>query len=486
MALDCLQRVGSNLFVQGWLTWPQARPAPDLAVACGGATLATRLASLHERPDIQGAARNALVAKGFLLIAALDEARAATALDLVVQSGRETCAQPLPEANLGPSVADMLGQSHWRIVFDLLEAAADAPGLDWLLRAGCFGRWLDTVPLVPHGADDQHGLRRIDAIAAPSGECAVAVTLPGPMPEGTELRAVAVLPGEGGSIRLHRLQGPAALRGESLLALYGRLPPEVALPMTVPKLVVELRQPGGGSWFRTRPRALPAPAFLTTLRQLAGAAAAGDTMHSFGWLRAVLEDRQDGLAPLACPAPRALAADTPVVAVLHAIDDPFAARLVLLAAAQIERHAAEILVVGPRPAAEAVADIFLQRGRVPARTSLDLAAAARRGTYARAALVPIDTLALGDALVAGSVDALFDRRIDGAALPALLRLAAVAGTMDGAETLARLAQLLDGGAEALRFGRAEGAFGQLLGDHLAGFWRDAAPGFVATAAHAPA
>lgn len=486
LALDCVQRVGGQVVVLGWLGWPKGRPVPDLGLACRGATLATRLLAFHDRPDIEGAVQGAMEAQGFVLIAVPGEARPEDGLDLVLHGGRDITAHALPGTAFGPPLAEMLGRSHWRIVFDLLDAAAEDAGLDGLLRggpgrAGCFTPWLDAVPLVSHGADDQHGLRRIDAIAAPSGECAVAVTLPRPLPADAELRVVALLPGEHG-VSLHRLHGPAALREETVLALYGRLPADVARPAPAPELVVELRRRGGGSWFRAHPRSLPAPAFLAALRDLAGAAG-GDAMDGFGWLRGVLEDREDGLAALARPVAQALPPDAPVVAVLHGVDDPFAARLALLAAAGIERHAAEVLVVGPRPAAEAVADIFLQRGRLSARTSLDLAAAVRRGTYGRCALVPIDMLALGEALVRDRVAALFARRIGGAALPALLRLAAVAGTLDGAETLGRLAQALDGGAGSLRFGRAEGAFGQLLGEHLAGFWRAAAPGFLAEAAH---
>jgi hypothetical protein len=302
------------------------------------------------------------------------------------------------------------------------------------------------------------------------------------------------------------VHGPGALHGENLVALYGRMPAEVALPAPSPALVVELRRPRGNAWFRTQPDTLDAPGFLAALGALAGSAAAGDAMHGFTWLRGVLEDRAAAFAAMARPAARAAAPDAPLVAVLHGVDDPFAARLALLAAAAIERHAAEVLVVGPRVAAGTVADVFLERGRIPARTSLDLAAAVRRGTYARCVLVVIDVAALGEALLAGGagVDTLFGgrgdgarvathdtgaplaRHIDGATLPDLMRLAAVAGTMDGAQILNRLALLLDAGAGALRFGPVHGAFGQVFGDHLAGFWRDAAPCFLAEDAHAPA
>jgi hypothetical protein len=538
LVLDCVQRVASShLFIRGWLCWPQDRPAPAITLVRDGAPQPSLLFSTHERPDIIGLPPGSPEPLGFFLVAQVAEARSGATLAVALHGAGAAASVALPPTPFGPAVADLLAAAPWGVVHDLLDAVAGDPRLACLVQAdrqalGVFARWYDRLPVLAPGAEDQHGLRRIDAMAAPSGECAVAVTLPDPLPEDTALRVVALLPGADGTT-LHRLHGPGALHGESLLALYGRMPAEVALPAPAPALVVELRRPGGNAWFRTQPDTLDAPGFLAALGALAGSAAAGDAMYGFTWLRGVLEDRAAAFAAMARPAVRAAAPDAPLVAVLHGVDDPFAARLALLAAVPIERHAAEVLVVGPRAAAGAVADVFLERGRIPARTSLDLAAAVRRGTYARCVLVLIDIAALGEALLAGGagVDALFGgrrdgarvathdngapaarhdsgapparhdnrapparhdnrappaRHIDGATLPALLRLAVVAGTMDGAQTLGRLALLLDAGAGALRFGPVRGAFGQVLGDHLAGFWHDAAPCFLAEDAHAPA
>jgi hypothetical protein len=508
LVLDCVQRVASShLFIRGWLCWPRDRPEPTITLVRDGVPWPSILFSTHDRPDIIGLPSGSREPLGFFLVAPLPDARAAGSLAVALHGTGATASFALPPMPLGPAVGELLAAAPWAVVHDLLEAAAGDPRLACLVRAdgqalGVFARWHDRLPVLPPGAEDRHGLRRVDAMAAPSGECALAVTLKDPLPEDCALRVVALLPGADGTVP-HRLEGPGALRGESLVALYGRLPAEVSLPAPSPALVVELRRPGGNAWFRTQPDRLDSPAFLAALGALAGSAAAGDAMHGFTWLRRVLEDRAAAFAGMTRPAARALAPDAPLVAVLHGVDDAFAARLALLAAAPIERHAAEVLVVGPRMAAGAVADVFLERGRIPARTSLDLAAAVRRGTYARCGLVLIDIAALGEALLAGGagVDALFGgradgaplarhdhgappaRHIDGASLPALLRLAAVAGTLDGAQTLGRLALLLDAGAGALRFGPVKGAFGQLLADHLAGFWHDAAPRFLAEGAH---
>ena len=511
LVLDCVQRVAlSHLFIRGWLCWTPDRPAPAITLLRDGVALPSVLFSTHDRPDIIGLPAGSPEPIGFFLVAQLGDAGAGGSLAVALHGDGAAASVALPPAPFGPAVADLLAAAPWSVVHDLLDAAAGDPRLACLAQAdrqalGVFARWYDRLPVLSPGAEDQHGLRRIDAMAAPSGECAVAVTLPDPLPEDTALRVVALLPGADGTV-LHRLHGPGALHGETLLALYGRLPDEVALPAPSPTLVVELRWRGGNAWFRTQPDRLDVPDFLVALGTLAGSAAAGDALHGFTWLRGVLEDRAAAFARVVRPAVRAVSPDAPLVAVLHGVDDPFAARLALLAATPIERHAAEVLVVGPRVAAGAVADVFLERGRLPARTSLDLAAAVRRATYARCVLVLIDVAALGEALLAGGagVDALFGgrgdgapaarhdsgapsaRHIDGATLPALMRLAAVAGTMDGAQTLGRLALLLDAGAGALRFGPVQGAFGQLLGDHLAGFWHDAAPGFLVGDAHEPA
>ncbi len=117
---------------------------------------------------------------------------------------------------------------------------------------------------------------------------------------------------------------------------------------------------------------------------------------------------------------------------LHGIDDPFAVRLAFLAARSIEQRASEVLVLGTPDAAAAVAGIFLERGQVPARSSLGLAAAVRRGTYARCTLVPIDAQALAGAVLDDQgFDRLFARGLPGQRLPLLLHLSAVAGRIDG-------------------------------------------------------
>ncbi|MBR0673619.1 hypothetical protein [Neoroseomonas soli] len=479
VAIECVRPTGGrHLFVQGRIAWNRGGEAPDLWLLAHGLPLESLLDLRHERPDITAAPGEDRVIQGFILIAG----RAGGPAGMEgFALGAGALAFALPREGLGAPVAEVLARLPWDMAFAVLDAAARDEGLATLLLPDAFAGWIAAVPTLEPSARDQHGLARMDAIASPLGECAVAVTLPRPLARGETLRAVALLPGEDGP-RATLLEGPPPLYGETAVTLYGCLHPADQAPAAVPfDLLVELRRPEGGTWFRTTPRLHPAPGFLRMLQDLS---AAGEPTDGFGWLRGVLESRRAAFdrafaaqsPPTAPPPPEA-----PVVAVLHAVDDPFAARLVFLAAPEIERRAAEVLVLGPREAAAAAADVFLQRGRIPTRTGLDLAATVRRGTYARAALVPVDPPALAEALLEDGMEALFAHRIGGAALAPLLRLAAAAGTPDGAETFGRMARMLkdwsDGREVHVRPERAAGAAGHLIAEHLAALWRGAAPAF---------
>jgi hypothetical protein len=490
VALDGLQVVtpGSVLLL-GWVGWPRGEARPQLSVSLDGVPLAILAQAHHDRPDVRDGLGPAIQAEGFALVARLPDGTAGGFPRLFLEAGDGTQGIALPRERIGPPLHELLGKCHWGIVFELLRHAALLPELGSLLRddqggLGAFTRWVDALPVLPAAAEHVHGFLRVDAIATPSGEYAVAIALPAPVDAATTLHAVALASGPGGR-RVIPLEGTAPLLGESGLLLHGRPAMTAALPSAPGDLVVQLRGPGGDAWFRTRPVQRSAPDFLEALRGLAGGAAGTDIMESFAWLRLVLEDRLEALAPPAGPAEPATDPDTPRIAVLHGIDDPFAARLAFLAAPQIERRAAEVLVLGPRQAAAAVADIFLERGQVPARTSLDLAAAVRRGTYRRCALVPIDAQDLAEAVLEDGMDALFARIVPGTRLPMLLHLAAVAGRIEGADAMERVTRLMQQGADGVRgFGRMDGAAGQLVGEHLAEFWRRAAPAFVTQAADA--
>lgn len=490
VGLDGLQVVApSSVLLLGWVGWPRGDDRPELSVSLDGRPLATLAQSHHDRPDLRDGLGLAIQAQGFAMVARLPPGTAASSQRLFLDAAGSAQGIALPRERVGPPIHELFGQCHWSVVFELLRHAALLPELGSLMHddqggLGAFTRWVDGLPLLPAAVDNVHGFLRLDAIATPSGEYAVAIALPAPVDAGTTLHAIALAGGPGGR-RVIPLEGTAPLLGETGLLLHGRPAVPAALPSPPGELVVQLRGPGGDAWFRTRPAQKSAPDFLDALRRLASGAAGTDVMESFAWLRLLLEDRLEALAPAAGPAESAMDADAPRIAVLHGIDDPFAARLAFLAAPEIERRAAEVLVLGPRQAASAVADIFLERGQVPTRTSLDLAAAVRRGTYRRCALVPIDAQDLAEAVLEDGMDALFARNLPGTRLPMLLHLAAVAGRIEGADAMERVTRLMQQGAGGIRgFGRMEGAAGQLVGEHLAAFWRRAAPAFVTQVADA--
>lgn len=468
VAIESVQALGPrHVFVQGSLAGAgEAATAPPLLAQ--GVPLRSLASLLHPRPDLAAGPD----VRGFLVIA---EAPAGLA-GLVLAMGEAT-PDLVPQ---GPPVAAALARLPPEAVFDLLALAARDDILAAPLRAaGAFARWARALPRLEPGSHGELGIARIAAVAAPTGEVALTLEAPGPLAAGDALRLVAMLPDEAGP-RPIRLDGPPPLRGEDSVTIYGRPGGGHTPPVPPLDLVVEWRRARGGAWFRIAPAVQPAPAFL------AGLQAAAEAADGFAWLRGALESRRAAFEDaLGAPCPAAAPADAPLVVVLHGVEDPFAARLVGLAAPEIERRASEVLVLGPRAAAAATADVFLERGRIPVRAGLDLAAAVRRGTYARARLVPLDPAMLAEGVKAAVLDRTFARPVPGEALGALLRLSAAAGTLDGAEAMGRLARLLED-SEAGREIRpwpaaARGAAGRMVAEHLAALWRAGAPAFGAPA-----
>ncbi len=488
LAVDCARPLGRrHVFVQGWLSWSQDGDLPTPVVLADGLPLRTVAQAWHARPDLPGDPGGRRSARGFIMIARRPTGAVATG-GIALRAGSDMA--PVPQPWFGPEVVDALAHLPWDGVFalmmdcirlgDLAATLAPNDGLD-----GVFDRWINLMPRLDPAARDVHGMAHIDAFGAPSGECVVTVQLPRRLGPKEELRVVALLPADGGS-RPAALDGPPALRGANGATFYGRLPLTTGTPAPACDLLVELRGPDGGIWFRTSPKLHPAPVFLGKLN---GLTTAGEAAESFTWLRGVLETRRSAFDTTFRPArpPRGDMTDAPMVVVLHGMDDPFADRLAFLFAPEIERRATEVRVLGAR--ASATTEIFLQRGRIPARSGLDLSAAVRHGTFRHAMLVPIDPLSLARALDAGGIDEVFANQVDGAALPHLLGLAALAGTLEEGETIARLARILaegrGGRVDRHRFGRMPGATGQMIADHLAALWRDGAPALRARAVHEP-
>lgn len=487
VVLDALRIIPPCLVLAlGWVRTAATEPAPTLGLSLDGVPLSPVALSRHRLADghVDPQAR----AEGFVLAARLPQPANSDVPRLYLDVGGREFA--LPNDTVGPPLHDALQEAGRGVAFDLLHHATQLPELAGLAAdgtggLGTFAGWVGAQPALPSSGEHVHGFTWIDAAAAPSGECAVALGLPGPVGPSAVITAVAIIDGPEGR-RAVALDGQVPLSAEAGIVLYARLLAAEPLPAPPVELLVQLRHAGGATWFRTRPAQRSAPEFLAALHDAALRASGGDVMDSFTWLRLVLEDRLEALAPVHEVSEGFVDAEAPRVAVLHGMDDPFAVRLAFLAARGIEQRASEVLVLGAPDAAAAVAGIFLERGRVPARSSLGLAAAVRRGTYARCALVPIDAQALAGAVLDDQAfERLFARGLPGHRLASLLHLSAVAGRIDGADTMQRVLRMLQHGADDLPgLARAGGAAGGLLNAHLAEVWRRAAPALAAGGAHA--
>lgn len=171
---------------------------------------------------------------------------------------------------------------------------------------------------------------------------------------------------------------------------------------------------------------------------------------------------------------------------LHGLDDPYAVRLLAMAASEIEARAEAVLLLGPREFTQAAAELFLQRGRITAHAGAGLPALLDRRGGARAdgRVALLDVLALAKALETRSLDAALAPRLPAATLPMLARVAAVAGLPDAADAVARLAGAIagaDAGAQR-SFGPEDGAAAGLVAAHLHAIWRGVAPLFQPEAA----
>ncbi len=491
LAVDCSQSATRWCHVLiGWIAWPAGMPAPEIGLACEDAPLTLLHASFHERPDVDLAGEEPRQVRGFVMIAARPaDAPDDAALMMVLDVASGAVSQPLPTAGLGATAEQAINGCDWGTLFNVLEAAGRGPGLEPLLSAdfgpaGIFTPWVERLPLLRPVVEDVMGLARIEAIASPAGDAALAVNLGGRPVAGASLRVIALMPredpfdGRGGIVPV-ALDGPPVHTGALNLTGYGRLAGPLPVPSGPFDLLAEVRAGPIRAWFRVTPRRLPVPAFLAALHGLHAQPANANLVEAHAWLTAVLDEREarlEGrLADLGPAHPQAT--DAGLIAVIHGVADPLAARFIQLAAGEIERRCTEVVVLGPR--AGEVAETFLERGRIPARLEFDLAAIVRHGTYARASLVLIDPVRFADAFATGRIERIFAEPISGRSLAALSSVAAVAGSTEASDVVARLSRLItareEGRDARLRFGRTEGVLGKLVAEHLGRLWHRAMP-----------
>jgi hypothetical protein len=320
---------------------------------------------------------------------------------LAGSAGRLLTELRLPDPPRGdPSAA--LAEAPPALCLALLAAPGAAPLVAAPpLPLGWLSAWAGALPVAAG-----------EALASPTGEALA--WLPG----GGRL-AAALLPRPDGGLRAAEA-GPArglAAGGGVLLSMQAEAAPALLL----------LDTPGGLR--RLAPRAAIQPALAAALARAArrlAPEAAGAFLAEAAVARAARAGPLPGVPTEIAPA----GPSGPPVLLLAGAADPFARRLLFLAAPDLARRFAEILLFGPQMQAEAA--WLAGRLRLPLRAAPPLAEAARRSALARATLVPAGPGGLAEALGSGGAEALLARALPGAALASLVALAAAEGDDEAA------------------------------------------------------
>jgi hypothetical protein len=493
LAVDCCQMLGNgHVLVTGWLAWPDNTPAPFLTLAPRDPSSAPPTVVLFDRPDLAPMARADRALRGFIMVAERMASPAPNSpIALRVRTATHAASFALPGDKYGPTPDTALQSANWAAVFDLLAASAAGGPAEALLAtefgaAGAFTRWLAGVPRLQGTTGDPSVLRRIEALASLSGECALGITLAATGAEEAQLRLIALV-AERGQVRPLRVTALTPLRGEATVTVYGALLDVPDLPAAPFELLLELRRGSDRHWFRLTPRMLSAPAFLDGLHHLAAAPDGTDLAEVLAWLAGILEHRMLSFSALLAVEQRLGAAvERPLTLVLRGFDDPFAPRLLAMAATEIERHADAVLLLGPRHLTRLGADLLLRRGKIKAHAASDLREALRTsmseavsvGAREEGSIVILDIAELGEALTTDGLAPLLQDRLPAAALAILVRLATIAGLADGADAVDRLTRLMRNDPTAFSFGRADTAGASLVAAHLCQLWWAARPLFL--------
>lgn len=307
-----------------------------------------------------------------------------------------TLADPSPGA---PPAAAFHGEAA--LGFALASAAAEEPALRPLLLPpplGLLDAWFGALPALPG-----------EALVAPDGS--LGVWLPG----AAAAELLALVPAGEGALLPRRLRGPPPRATPGGLLCLASPPMR---PLAPPPAAVI----GGaaGRCGRLRLRHVPAAGLAEALAVLSAGAASRDEAAALRVLAAA--ERAGRLAPLAACLGQPPDPGAPEVLLLAGLADPFLRRLLVLAEPALARRFAALLLVG---ADAAEAGRWLRpRTALAIGVATTLAETARRGAYARSALVPAGPTSLAAALAPEAEARPFPPALSGRALPALAALAA--------------------------------------------------------------
>jgi hypothetical protein len=468
--------------VLGWAASAAEEPA-TLSVQGGTAEWPIEHLGLHPtaEPD---------PAQGFALLVAAPPDSAAAPPDLVLTAGSAIRRATLRDAgDLGRGLASLDPLAG----FGLLRDAAAHPALAALLRSGrppfgAFGDWIARITQVRgKSLDETGGIEEAETLTSAVGEVLVVVrgTLPFPAAARVEALALGLAVDGGGqaavAVPLLDWQStclPQALVGHALID-----PAWIERLESLELVLAVQGGPGGCRLLRCRPRPATVPDLLdatcrtTPFAEPTEAGAAG----ALALLRLLIARREARLLPtLASLATRRAAATDrlPRMAVILGADDPLAARLFQVTAAEIEQRCDSLAVLGE--AATEVAEVFLRRGRIPVQTGAG-AIQALRQAGGRCSVLPVPAAVFAEAVARGRPAEAMPEPLGAQDLALLAALhgaagceAALASTL---ERLLRLRRIRPGEPPFLpvQRGWTSPAAADLVNRHLARLWRAATP-----------
>ncbi|NGM23732.1 hypothetical protein G3576_27225 [Roseomonas stagni] len=477
--------------VLGWAMTPRGE-GTELSIAAGRAgDCPIEHSSFHARPSIHPTDPRQAAVNGFALAFATP-VEAPSELVFTLQAGDRTVRADLRDGRIPRDLPAVLAATDWQAAFGLLRDAAATPLLAPLAaradRAyGAFGEWLGRLALVRGRQERLAPFAEVEALSTPSGEVVVMLRATHPVPPDATLEAALIgyyAAADGGLPALVPvpLAEWKAAPLPTAMAAYGRIEAGWLDRLQGLEVVLHARlRAEEETCLRIQPRPGAVPPMLDALargNRLAALPLDAGSGPALALLRDVIARREAAFLPvledLAAQAASAPPADAPRSLLLIGADDPTAARLFYGLAPEIERHCDRLLVMGD--AAEAVAQVFARRGRLPVATGAE-AVQALRDAAGQDGILAVDVARFATALAAGATVAqALVPALRQADLARLLALHGVAGCGAGLpDSLARLLRLMRATPGELPFppvpyAMASPAVTDLVNDHLAKLW----------------
>lgn len=483
LGVDCAAALGADRqVVFGWHMAPRGVPVELGFTTADGRICRVEYISRHLRPDVVPQDPGAAVVVGFSLVLSVPPRSRGLLMTVGCgeQSGRANLTDPAIKTDLFRATLDR----DWSVTFGLLAECRDHPDhlplLTYQYRPfGIFASWVAQLPLIQGQNRDIGPVTEIIASSSPAGEVFIDLRFIGRSAATPVVQVVAAArlrSTDGGpdDVRLLPLVDCSLLHLPGSSAFYGRLEWEQVDRLRNLDVLVQINFDAERVWLRCQPRQDSVPAFLDAV----GAAPAGRLRQSL--LRDVMARRQEFFLtqppagfPVGEDAPPVEPA-LPALAIIG-VDDAAAVRLIHLVAAELEAAAASLIFAGV--AAEAAAQIFVRRGRIPVEIVLEIEA-----LFDNAALATPGKLAilfpagLARAVISRDVKLLVRRSCE-AGLNRLMGLHRLAGpTKSLGDSLARQMELMESPHSA--WDPVDHPWSSMLGaelvnEHLETIWRSA-------------